>query len=320
MCVPPFCRPARRCLGCIPLRYGATAVLVVDAAYGLAMVVVHALLLGEMGEQVNSGQGLVHAPNADNWFLQILDLDIAWAHRLLGFEDYGCLLCGLIYGILIICLCVFTLNAVIGGANTSRMASRWFVAFMHIELILYGGLTLAKFPKICDLRRDYLPLLEAGCEVLRYTYFERALIRICIGSVCLWVFGSYAYLAGKGEEFVDNHRIKVDDESDDEHMGPYAYQRPRGIQYSHGSAHGRHVAPSAQSYAPHTGSHAWQDSSFVGQPVRAMNASHHAFSHVPRAHSSVLVVPRAHSSAVTTTSNGSAYETTSLIRPPIAIH
>jgi len=344
MCVPPFCAPARRLLGCISLRHGAVAVVSADVAYGLAMVVVHALLLGEQGIAVANGNGgedyqrRPHTPGADNWFLQLLDLDIAWAHRLLGFEDYWCVLAGLIYGIIIICLCVFTLQAVVHGGPKSIHVARWFVAFMHVELILYGGLVLVKFPKLCDLRRDFLPLLSSACAVLRYTYFERAVIRLFLGSLALWIFGSYAHVAAKGDHYVDNHHIRIEgEEEDDVHSHqPYQYRGPH-TQAAFGAAPrpGANMSMSAP-YKVNAASNShlvgqpMHNSHLVGQPMRSlgpsavqMSASHHqsAFSTVPRAHSSVMVLPRATSSNITSVSQGShAMETSALIRPPIAIH
>ncbi|OLQ07127.1 hypothetical protein AK812_SmicGene9481 [Symbiodinium microadriaticum] len=48
MCFPPICHPATHVLGCFGLRQGAGGVLVLNALYGLALVIVHALLLGEI--------------------------------------------------------------------------------------------------------------------------------------------------------------------------------------------------------------------------------------------------------------------------------
>ncbi|CAK0828819.1 unnamed protein product [Prorocentrum cordatum] len=58
MCFPPFCQPAKHFLGCLGLRQGAAVVLILDALYGLSLVVLHGMLLGQVQEPV----GPAHAP------------------------------------------------------------------------------------------------------------------------------------------------------------------------------------------------------------------------------------------------------------------
>lgn len=224
MCTPPFCEPVTHCFGCVSLKTGATAILVLDAFYGLVLVIVHALLLGEVGElemlvvatttagsqgagysgdsssspALRGGASSSSASFLTNWYLQMLDLDIALAHNLLGFSDYWCLLAGLTYGILVLLICAYTLHAVIHGGPATHAATRWFVAFAHFQLAAYCALALVKVGKVCSDQAKFLPMLAMSCQVLRYQYLEQCAVRLVLGSLCCWVFASYAYLLSHG--------------------------------------------------------------------------------------------------------------------------
>lgn len=233
MCVPPFVEPARKCFGCISLRHAAGAVLVLDAAYGLTLVVLHAVLLGERGPAVAEGSTtstLSPTEHEDHWLLQFADLDMSWGHRLLGFRDQSCLVAGLLYGLLVVAASVFTLNVLFlsGGRGPqqtgfsgpmSLLTLRWYTVFMHVQMVLYLGVCLAKFPILCELREAHFPALEKNCDVLRYIFTERFLYGMVLGSLCLWTFGSFAYLkgaAGETEEYL----------SDDSDLGFGQRQQP----------------------------------------------------------------------------------------------
>lgn len=175
-------------------------VLVLDAAYGLALVVLHATLLGKIhGDSLASKE----SREVDHWFVQLVDLDLSWGHRLMGFDDFACLLSGLLYGVAVITCTTCALGSVTQGAHGSVSVDgsraepslpRWFLVFAHVQLIIYIGQAVAKFPLLCELRRDYFPMLESNCDVLRFAYGERVIVGIAVASLGLWVLGSFSYL------------------------------------------------------------------------------------------------------------------------------
>jgi len=185
-------------------------VLLLDGLYGLLLVVIHALLLGEadtnMIEDSHGKDVILRNAKLNHWFLQLVDLDVAWGHELLGFEDYSLFIGGLVYGIVIILLCAFMLHTVLTTtAHTMQFVSRWwFVAFLHFEIILYCGLAFAKYPKLCEVREEFMPLLSTDCDVLRFTFLERAGVRGLLGSVCCWIFSSFVYLLGQNDPVIDD--------------------------------------------------------------------------------------------------------------------
>eukprot|EP00747_Dinoflagellata_sp_TGD_P087134 gnl/TRDRNA2_/TRDRNA2_163540_c1_seq1.p1 gnl/TRDRNA2_/TRDRNA2_163540_c1~~gnl/TRDRNA2_/TRDRNA2_163540_c1_seq1.p1 ORF type:complete len:343 (-),score=28.44 gnl/TRDRNA2_/TRDRNA2_163540_c1_seq1:282-1310(-) len=342
MCTPPFCSPARRCLGCISLRYGAVLALVCNAAYGLAMVVVHALLLGEMNPPGEAGQlyypgtaeGEGNAPPsemiggeggggkyiAEGWMLQILDLDIAWAHELIGFQDYGCLICGLIYGIFVICFTVFTLHSVFHVAYVRQRhvptlmhmdVGRWFVAFLHLEMILYIALVLCKLPVLCRLQQVYLPSLDSSCEALRFTYLERALVRIVGGSLVTWTFSSYAYLASSGDQSVDIWPGETERAFSNIVQAPQFFTQGHEPQIR--TVTQAHVGlPTRVSMSSSMGHSVASASPMVSYAHPAHSVGGHHY--LPRASSSMAA------SSVSNSSHYQAAETQALIKPPVGIH
>eukprot|EP00747_Dinoflagellata_sp_TGD_P052315 gnl/TRDRNA2_/TRDRNA2_147828_c0_seq4.p1 gnl/TRDRNA2_/TRDRNA2_147828_c0~~gnl/TRDRNA2_/TRDRNA2_147828_c0_seq4.p1 ORF type:complete len:347 (-),score=36.53 gnl/TRDRNA2_/TRDRNA2_147828_c0_seq4:100-1140(-) len=220
MCTPPFCEPARICLGCISLRTATAMTIVINAVYGLIMVVVHALLIGEIAQSATAGEGgreiYIGGENEhtsgraygttsrkEGWLLQILDLDIAWAHNLLGFDDFSCIVGGMIYGIIIVCFCIFTLNTVL-GPFTNVTVARWYAAFMHLEILIHIALMFCKFPVLCHLREMYLPLMDVNCSLLRFTFVERAVTLLLVASLLCWIVSSFVHLVSLGDPVVDN--------------------------------------------------------------------------------------------------------------------
>jgi len=243
MCIPPVCEPATRCFGCCSLRFGAIVIILLDACYGLGMVFLHAVLLGEHHEQF---KGIVTSSNGamplsitrDHWLIQFIDLDLSWGHRLVGFDDFKCLLAGLFYGMIIIIVTVFTLSSICRRDANKPWVSRWFVVFAHLELIAYVAVNMAKYPQLCKLRREYYPSLEATCDVLRFAFVERAAFGLVLGSMVLWIVGSFAYLTARG---IDAEALNYDS---DEEVGPPTYVLPPIVQnYSHPATQSVTVLP-----------------------------------------------------------------------------
>eukprot|EP00913_Durusdinium_trenchii_P026443 g24809.t1 len=98
---------------------------------------------------------------------------------------------GLIYGVVIILVCAYTFHQInsvrIGGECLNLpTASRWFVAFMNLELLLYLGLVLVKLPLICRMQAEFMPNLTMECEVQRFMYLQRVVCSIIAASLCIW--------------------------------------------------------------------------------------------------------------------------------------
>lgn len=298
--------------------------LFVDAVYGLVVVVVHALLLGEADKRRENGErgwreerdgyqtastnyqtsSVAASPSETGWWLQLMDVDVSWGHQLVGFEDYSCLLAGLLYGLAVVMFTVCGAHSVImhREAFSSRIG-RWLVLFMHVQLLLYAGVCLAKYPHLCEMRRIHFPSLEASCEVLQFAFAERVAVRLCACSVCIWVFGSFVHLASGGAD----EPAKFWDESDEE--------RPR---VTRGALR---ISPVGMPQVPGqfvSGSFPMAHSHSQGIPVVASVG--------PRRYAGLgggvgTTLPRAHSSQATTVSHASdAAETTALIRGPVAVH
>lgn len=205
MCFPPFCEPAHHFLGYFSIRQGAATVLVVNCAYGLCLVVTHALLLGK--EQLTSTPAPAAVPAgtaADpHWLLELIDLDVSWGHNLLGFDDYTCLAFGLFYGLVIVCLSGYMFHSVHYGGERLPTTTRWFVAFFNLELVLYGGLILAKLPTICTIQSNHLVALKMECGLLKFIYINRAATILAVGGFCCWTFSSLAYFLSFGNAAMD---------------------------------------------------------------------------------------------------------------------
>jgi len=213
MCVPPHCTPARRCLGCLSLRQGACLIVIGNAIYGLMLVVVHVFILTERSRIQSSVAPPVGQPTAqpvstarhgDNWYLQIVDLDMAWAHGCLGIGDFMLCMFGLVYGIVVMSFSAFVLHAALTSPRSAAVICRWFMMFLHIELILYIALVIVKLPLLCDIKNKSLPLLGEDCHVLRFMFFERAVSRTIIGSLCCWLFSSFSYYLAWGDPVIED--------------------------------------------------------------------------------------------------------------------
>eukprot|EP00746_Dinoflagellata_sp_MGD_P007709 gnl/MRDRNA2_/MRDRNA2_115318_c0_seq1.p1 gnl/MRDRNA2_/MRDRNA2_115318_c0~~gnl/MRDRNA2_/MRDRNA2_115318_c0_seq1.p1 ORF type:complete len:311 (-),score=40.36 gnl/MRDRNA2_/MRDRNA2_115318_c0_seq1:123-1055(-) len=245
MCLPLFCSPAQGGFCCGSLRRGATVVLFLNVLYGLVMVMLHAYLLSEEIHPAAQGKSKMkdidqasgHERGEFNWFLQVVDMDLSWGHRLLGFKDDECLLAGLLYGVAVLASCTLALSSVLnreddqqrlleigggpGGWGRGRGAEiyrpwlpRWFIVFAHSQLIAYIFQVMTKFTQLCELRHDYFPSLEANCQVLRFQYAQRAFLGVAASTLGLYILGSFAYLGqeevgrsvGPRLAFVDEER------------------------------------------------------------------------------------------------------------------
>jgi hypothetical protein len=130
--------------------------------------------------------------------LELQDLELAWGHELLGTTDSTCLSAGLLYGIVVILLSIGMLYMVATGHALTSKYAHWFVAIFHIEIILFVLVFIAKMPKLCQAQKLYWPKLAMECEVLMFTHFERSLVLIAIGSLCTWIFSSFAFFLQQG--------------------------------------------------------------------------------------------------------------------------
>lgn len=328
MCFPPFCEPATHFLGCFSLKHGAATVLVVNAAYGLCMVVIHAILLGKLGEYEEDShhERGEHAFGEHRWMRDLVDLDFSWGHRLLGFDDASCLFAGLVYGIVIIVACGYMFNEVHNGGSKLAMTSRWFVAFMNLEIFLYVTLVLVKLPKLCKLQDRYLPQLEMKCELQRFLYLNRVVVILIIAGVCCWIFSSLSYFLMFGFNTPIDHPDHA--RMLDLHEQQLAAQRQQS------------KAPPSNASLQRGGAPPSTRQSLVGAPVSTVRGSMaHGSVHpslpVPRTSMrpgsvagsmrgapsrTSYTIPRASSSMVTSASDYSHPETQSLIKPPVAIY
>jgi len=208
MCTPPYCHPARHVFGCFTLRQGATAVLSLNLLYGLLLVLVHSALLAETPastEEKRTTRGY------DNWFFQLCDLDLSFGHEMLGLDDSSCLMFGMMYGVVLTLLSGGMLFYVTSKHRDTASAAKWFVAFLHIELVVYIGVIIAKLPKLCEMQHDYMPHLAMQCEVLKYSFLERGLLRLVFAGVCTWVFSSFWFILSQhssGQAPTNEHEMR----------------------------------------------------------------------------------------------------------------
>lgn len=281
------------------------------------------------------GEG--HHRHGDNWYLQVLDLDIAWAHGVLGVGDWTLCMLGLFYGVVVIAFSLFVLHAVLTSSKTAAVISRWFMMFLHLELALYVALVIVKLPLLCKISVHFLTFMREDCRVLRFMFAERSICRIIIGSLCCWVFSSFAYLLAWGDAGIDDpttteyvqeapgyrERVAV--------ASPVNFAPPTRA-YQDRSSFDR-VQPTSASFArvqPTT-------TSFVGEPVamsqkyepRWVGASSKSFGgniggsfQATSGRYGQTIMPRASSSIQTNASEVSqhAAERQMLIKPPIVIH
>merc|ERR1719326_2342186 len=87
---------------------------------------------------------------------------------------------------------------------------------------------MIKLPLLCAAKKHFLTLMNEDCQVLRFMFFERAASRIILGSLCCWVFSSFAYLLAWGDAAVDDPTL-ADDIDQDLRLRAY---RPSGASVS----------------------------------------------------------------------------------------
>jgi hypothetical protein len=212
MCTPPFCYPAQRALGYFTLRKASAAVVCINSLYGVVLVMVHVLIFRDYGSDQEERRLEEEASrHQDNWYLQLLDMDLAWAHGLIGVSDWWLCTCGVIYGIVIIVFSLFILHAVLAlndaTAQSTAILSRWYMMFLHLELILYVVLVFLKMLLLCRIKNHYLKLMDEDCSILRYTFAERSCFRMIFGSWCCWIFSSFAYYLAWGDAIIDDPQL-----------------------------------------------------------------------------------------------------------------
>lgn len=191
--------------------------------------------------------------------MQVLDMDIAWAHGTLGLRDWWLCLGGMFYGILIIVFSLFVMHAVLSvrhsTAQSTASLARWFMLFLHFELVAYVALVLLKFLLLCQLKKNFFKLMDEDCSVLRFHFAERSICRFILGSWCCWVFSSFAYFLAWGDGVVDDATLPDGPLPMGRTPLPSEMQMPhRGFQHVNGYAPVPTSAPQAsvqtQSYAP----------------------------------------------------------------------
>lgn len=216
MCFPPFCSPAQNVLGCIGLKSGAAFVVAVNTFYGLALVVLHSVLYANLPTDAQPATGGL-APQAltapatagtstlmSSWVLQLADMDLSWGHGLLGLDDKTNVLAGLIYGLIVLIACGLMFYKLQNPGSSLGMASRWYVAILNLEILIYIGLTMVKLPKLCKIQESYFSKLPLDCNFLRYLYLQRALVFIVAAALATWVFSSFSYLLSFGNQVLDH--------------------------------------------------------------------------------------------------------------------
>jgi hypothetical protein len=104
----------------------------------------------------------------------------------------------------------FVLHAVFTAPRTAAVTARWFMVFLHIELLLYIALIIIKLPLLCTIKNHFLQLMKEDCNVLRFMFLERGVVRVCVGSLACWVFSSYAYLLAWGDPVVYDPTLQAD--------------------------------------------------------------------------------------------------------------
>jgi len=275
------------------------------------------------------------------WLIQIMDLDIGWGHGLMGFDDYTNMLAGLLYGIVVIVTCAYMLHSIQTGGGSLGLPTitRWFVAFMNLELMLYIGVVLVKLPLLCKMQVEYMPNLNMECPVQRFMYLQRTLFLIVIASLCIWVFSSYSFTLTFGvhgptsmdrPEFQDHIDIR------DSHI---TGKPPPGYGGPPGGAPGSMPPPSLGGYPQHQTRHslaaggrslvggAVQASSFQSVRSQALTPPRGSqglgpapSTGPPRTSYNIGSMARAGSSMISSASERSHQETHPLIKPPLHVY
>jgi hypothetical protein len=214
--------------------------------------------------------------------------------------------------------------------------------FLHLELILYVALVIIKLPSLCSHKMsNFLNLMQEDCSVLRCMYAERAISRIIIGSLCCWVFSSFAYLLAWGDPAVDDPQIEMQSNASNQDMRLQAFREgrvptagavvassaspalsnypPRGLaSFKEDPYAPRYVGDAVSVSSKYEPQYAGTSKSFHG----AGSSFHGGGSFVGtsgRYPASQYVMPRASSSMQSQQSEATA-ERQMLIKPPIVIH
>eukprot|EP00971_Amphidinium_carterae_P166804 3305192-Amphidinium_carterae.1 len=119
-------------------------------------------------------------------------------------DDHTCIVLGLLYGIVVFGLAAGALYLILTHATQAHRIARWYVAWLHIQIIVYVGVVLAKLPSLCAMQEVYWPYLFMDCTVLRFLYLERVAIRVFLASLCIWIFASFSYHLSESNPVVDH--------------------------------------------------------------------------------------------------------------------
>jgi len=170
---------------CLPLRPGCGLIIVVDALYGLAVLVVHAILLATMHDRAD------WVPEGFDWLLQQADLDLGTFHhtQMSGYSEFVLLLLGLFYGVVVTASSLFAFRAVlVPGASfflQSYLMIGWF------QLVVFAISSLGKGSRLCKIRERCFPDLEADCDAMYWLYYQRVWFGVFLALFMLWTLGSY---------------------------------------------------------------------------------------------------------------------------------
>jgi hypothetical protein len=267
--------------------------------------------------------------------MQLMDLDIGFGHELMGNDDWHCLVFGLLYGIVVVVTTGYMFQQVQSGGTELPKTSRWFVAFMNFEIVLYIGLVLVKLPKLCKIQNKHLSRLEMDCDLLRFLFLERAFVLVLLGGAGCWIFSSLAYFLAFGFQAIDRPEFAEHlDIHDSAHEGQggvapgmqryvgqvdrFMHRVPQSGQVQ-SQSRGSLVQPPSQSFRqpvggpvggsvyPSGGSRAGTASRMMGSGMGSAYAPQSY--HIPRATSSMVTTATAHSQA----------ETQPFIKGPVAM-
>jgi len=349
-------------------------VLMLNFLYGLNLVVIHAILLGsndpapaapgrllQAQYQGGAAQGAAaggysggaaggaagganpndkYAGHSHQWLMQLMDLDIGFGHELMGNDDWHCIVFGLLYGIVVVVTTGYMFQQVSSGGTDLPKTSRWFVAFMNFEIVLYIGLVLVKLPKLCKIQNKHLSRLEMDCDLLRFLFLERAFILCLLGGAGCWIFSSLAYFLAFGFQAIDRPEFAEHlDIHDSAHEGQggtmpgmqryvgqvdrFMHRLPPG-QVQSQQSRGSLQQPPSQSFRqpvggpvggsvyPSGGSRAGTASRMMGSQ---MGGGQMGSAYAPQSYH----IPRATSSMVTTATAHSQAETQPFIKGPVAM-
>jgi hypothetical protein len=208
------CPPLPKCCGCIGLREGTLAIVWVAILFGMALVVIHALIQ-DMS---------VPSPARLGWVVQLMDLDFSFRHMHLSVPgaaaapqslvDESGFLAGILYGTVV----VMWSMVVLYGVLTYRPAAvRGGIALLALMAIMQALVFAKKVQVVCDLQPLVFPELPK-CPVLKVTYVERTFASILIMMYGATIIHSYASELDDLEWDEDSFAYKDD---------PYSRAAPR---------------------------------------------------------------------------------------------